>query len=381
MIPRKNYLHDVLEALEQSPVSVLLGPRQCGKTTLAREIAAGREDSFFFDLESPRDAARLSDPLLALENLRGLVVLDEVQRMPGIFEVLRVLADRRPLPARFLILDSASPDIVRGVSETLAGRARFTDMRGFSLGEVGTENCERLWLRGGFPDSYLAVSDAASARWRSSFSRTFLERDMPALGERAPAEELRRTWTMLAHCHGQLWNSSGVAGSLGISAYALRRRLDVFTGAFMVRQLQPWFENTGKRIVKSPKLYVRDSGMLHHLLGIQTWDTLMGHPALGASWEGFVLEEILSVLGQPAAWFWRTQAGAELDLFVQHNGRRLGFEFKHTSAPGTTRSMHIALEDLRLDRLFVVIPGAERYPLAQKIEVLGIGRLEELAKG
>ena len=377
MIPRKRYIRQITRTLKQFPVCVLLGPRQCGKTTLARQIAGTQTHSTFLDLENPRDAARLVDPMLALENLRGLVVLDEVQRMPKLFEVLRVLADRRPVTTRFLLLGSASPDIVRGVSETLAGRAGFVDMRGFSLGEIPSEDWETLWLRGGFPDSFLAESDEDSMRWREAFARTFLERDLPVFGERATAVELRRTWTMLAHCHGQLWNAAGIANSLGISAYALRRRVDLFAGAFMVRSLQPWFENAGKRIVKSPKLYLRDSGILHYLLGIPSQEIMAGHPIAGASWEGFALEEVLSALGNPEAWFWRTQAGAELDLFVQHEGKRLGFEFKLASAPATTRSMHVAIEDLRLDKLFVVTPGTERFPLAEKIEAIGLSSLGE----
>jgi len=378
MFKRKQYLDAIATGLAEAPVVILLGPRQCGKTTLARAFAEARRDSTFFDLENPRDFARLSDPMLAMENLTGLVVLDEVQRRPELFATLRALADRRPLPARFLLLGSASPDIVKGVSETLAGRARFIDMRGFSLGELPASrvpDTEKLWLRGGFPDSFLAASNAASQRWRADFVRTFLERDMPALGSKTPAPENRRLWTMLAHLHGQLLNFSTLSASLGLGVYAVRRQVDYFTGAFMVRQLAPWFENAGKRIVKSQKIYLRDSGVLHHLLGIGSRDELLGNPALGASWEGFALEETLAALGNPDAWFWRTQAGAELDLLVLQGGRRVGFEFKHTAAPSTTRSMHIALEDLKLERLLVVIPGADRFPLANKIESIGLERL------
>jgi predicted AAA+ superfamily ATPase len=375
MFKRKQYLDAIATGLAEAPIVILLGPRQCGKTTLARDFAANRSDSIFFDLENPRDFARLSDPFLALENLSGLVVLDEVQRRPELFAMLRTLADRRPLPARFLLLGSASPDIVKGVSETLAGRARFVDMRGFSLAELPAPDTEKLWLRGGFPDSFLAASDAASQRWRADFVRTFLERDMPALGSKTPASENRRLWTMLAHLHGQLLNFSTLSASLGASVYAVRRQVDHFTGAFMVRQLAPWFENAGKRIVKSRKIYLRDSGVLHHLLGIGSRDELLGNPVLGASWEGFALEETLTALGNPDAWFWRTQAGAELDLLVLHGGRRIGFEFKHTAAPSTTRSMHIALGDLKLEKLLVVTPGADRFPLAKKIEALGLERL------
>ncbi len=377
MLARKHYLKSLALGIKEAPVTVLLGPRQCGKTTLAREFAAPRTGTFFFDLEDPRDFARLADPLLALENCKGLVVLDEIQRRPDLFAVLRVLADRRPLPARFLVLGSASPDIVKGVSETLAGRARFIDMRGFSLDEVPAAAAEKLWLRGGFPPSFLAASEAASLRWRADFTRTFLERDLPALGARNPAEENRRFWTMLAHLHGQLLNISSLAASLGCSAYAARRQLDLFAGAFMLRQLAPWHANLGKRVVKSPKIYLRDSGILHHLLGLQSRDDLLSHPALGASWEGFALEETLTALGHPDAWFWRTQAGAELDLLVLRGGRRVGFEFKHTSAPGTTRAMRAALEDLKLEKLFVVFPGGGRFPLADRIEALGVSLLAE----
>ncbi|MDR1191400.1 MAG: ATP-binding protein [Verrucomicrobiales bacterium] len=375
MFIRKQYLRAIAAGVEETPVTILLGPRQCGKTTLARDFAASRADTIFFDLENPRDFARLTDPLLALEKLTGLVVLDEVQRRPELFAVLRVLADRQPLPARFLLLGSASPDIVSGVSETLAGRARFVDMRGFSLTEVPAADAEKLWLRGGFPNAFLAASDHATQRWLTDFVRTFLERDMPALGTKFPAMENRRLWTMLAHCHGQTLNLSALSSSLGISAHATRRQIDLFTGAFMLRQLPPWFENTGKRVVKSPKIFLRDSGVLHHLLGINSRDGLLGHPVLGASWEGFALEETLTALAHPEAWFWRTQAGAELDLLVLRDGQRVGFEFKHTSAPKTTRSMHIVLEDLRLARLLVVIPGGDRFPLAEKIEAVGLEQL------
>ncbi|WP_043583108.1 ATP-binding protein [Geminisphaera colitermitum] len=380
MIQRSQSEAAIATGLNEFPVTILLGPRQCGKTTLARDFAATHTgETTFWDLENPNDRARLASPMLALERLRGLVVLDEVQRMPELFEVLRVLADRRPINTRFLLLGSASPNIVKSVSETLAGRACFVDMRGFSLDEVAPENWETLWLRGGFPDSFLARSGDASMRWRNNFVRTFLERDMPALGTRTAAEESRRLWTMLAHCHGQLLNVASLAGSLGVSAYAIRQQLDLFTGAFMLRQLPPWFENAGKRVVKSPKVYLRDSGILHNLLGIPTEDALLGHPILGASWEGFAMEETLSALGNPEAWHWRTQAGAELDLLVLRNGKRLGFEFKHTSAPRTSRSMHSALEDLKLEKLFVVYPGTDRFPLTEKIEALGITRLAEIS--
>lgn len=362
----------MLTGLAEFPITAILGPRQCGKTTLAREIA-GERGGVWFDLEDERDLAGLASPMLALERLGGLVVVDEIQRMPKLFETLRVLADRRPLPARFLILGSASPDIIRGVSESLAGRVHFVDMGGFALDEVGADRCDALWSRGGFPDAYLAASDAACERWRRTFVRTFLERDLPALGTRLPAEEMRRFWTMLAHTHGGAWNAADFCRSLGWTAQAARRHLDLFSGAFMVRQLQPWFENTGKRLVKSPKVYLRDSGLVHQLLGIENFASLQSHPVSGASWEGFCIEQILAGLGQPEAWFWGTAAGAELDLLVMIRGRRIGFEFKHTAAPRSTKSMHVAFSDLKLDRLFVVYPGRSRYPLSERMEVVGIG--------
>ncbi len=379
MIARKRHKNEVLTGLGEFPVTAILGPRQCGKTTLAREVA-GERGGAWFDLEDERDQARLTSPMLALERLTGLVVIDEIQRLPKLFETLRVLADRRPIPARFLILGSASPDIIRGVSESLAGRIHFVDMGGFTLDETGADSMETLRLRGGFPDSFLAKSEAASVRWRRTFVRTFLERDLPALGAGAPAEEMRRFWTMLAHTHGGTWNASDFSRSLGRTAQASRRQLDLFAGAFMVRQLQPWSENTGKRLVKSPKVYLRDSGILHHLLGIETHEALMAHPVHGASWEGFAIEQILAQLDQPEAWFWGTTAGAELDLLVNINGRRIGFEFKHTAAPRTTKSMHIAMDDLKLDRLLVVHPGETRFPLAERIEAIGLAETPSAAR-
>lgn len=378
IIKRAACLESVETGLAEFPVTALLGPRQCGKTTLVREIA--RRGASWFDCEDERDQARLASPMLALEPLRGVVVIDEIQRLPKLFETLRVLADRRPLPARFLVLGSASPDIVKGVSETLAGRVHFVDMHGFSLDEVGAGNLEKLWFRGGFPDSYLAASEPAAVRWRKTFLRTFLERDMPALGAKLPAEEMRRFWTMLAHTHGGAWNASDFCRALGWTSQSARRHLDLFSGAFMVRQLQPWFENTGKRLVKSPKVYLRDSGLLHQLLGLETPAALASHTVVGGSWEGFCIEQILASLGQPEAWFWGTQAGAELDLLLHINGRRIGFEFKHTAAPRTTKSMHVAREDLRLDRLFVVYPGADRFPLAEGIDALPLPAVAEAVR-
>lgn len=371
MVPRPRLEGEVRRALGASPVVAILGPRQCGKTTLARTVAAGRRAEVF-DLEDPADRLRLSAPMRALEDLRGLVVIDEIQREPGLFEILRVLADRPGRGARFLVLGNASPGIVRGISESLAGRVRFVDMSGFDLAETGPVRFERLWTRGGLPRAYLAHSEDESLRWREDYIRTFLERDIPGLGVSIPAEALRRFWTMIAHFHGQVWNAAEFARSLGSSEATARRYLDLLSGVLAVRALPPWFENLAKRQVKSPKVYVRDSGLLHALLSLRGRRDLTGHVKYGASWEGFAIEQILSLLGPREAFFWATHSGAELDLFVHHRGRRLGFEFKCADAPAPTRSMRVAIEDLRLDRLWIVYPGKRSFPLDDRIEVLSI---------
>lgn len=366
------------------PVVALLGPRQCGKTTLARAISASGE-SHYFDLEKPQDRRRLESPIQALEGQSGLIVLDEIQRMPQLFEVLRVLADDSRTTARFLILGSAAPELVRGVSETLAGRVTFVDLGGLAADEVGLEAFSELWLRGGFPRSFLAADAEASLEWRHDFTRTFLERDIPALGLTIPAETLRRFWMMLAHSHGEIWNASAIGRSLGVSDKPARRYLDILVGSYMVRALPPWFENLKKRQVKAPKIFLRDSGLLHSLLGIADRDQLLGHPKLGASWEGFVLEHIVDRLGSRQAYFWATHQGAELDLLLFHRGRRLGFEVKFSDAPRLTRSMRIAQEDLALDTLWVVHPGEASWPMAEGIEAVGftdlLARLNEIQRG
>ncbi len=349
----------------------LLGPRQCGKTTLARAIAT-QERSTYFDLENPVDLARLSQPMIALESLRGLVVIDEIQRRPDLFPVLRVLLDRKPARARFLILGSASPALLQQSSETLAGRLALIEIAGFVLDEIPPRNLGRLWLRGGFPRSFLARSDRLSFAWREDFIRTFLERDLIQLGIRVPAPTMRRFWTMLAHYSGGIWNASEIGNSLGEAHTTVRRHLDSLSAALVVRVLQPWFENIGKRQVKAPKVYVRDSGILHALLGITDRRGLEGHPKLGASWEGFVAEQLLSWLDNPQTYYWRTQAGAELDLLLFHRNRRIGIEIKRADAPAITPSMQSALKDLKLDRLFVVYPGSVRYSLSEKIEALSL---------
>ncbi|MFO0810104.1 MAG: ATP-binding protein [Gemmataceae bacterium] len=369
MIDRQTDAALVRAALRRSRVVALLGPRQCGKTTLARQFVPA--DSLnYFDLEDPQSLARLSEPDLALRPLKGVVVIDEIQRRPELFPLLRVLADRKPLPARFLILGSASPDLLSQSSETLAGRLETVPLEGFRLADLGPKAQPRLWLRGGFPLAYTAQSEADSVAWRRQFLQTFLERDVPQLGVQVPAVALRRFWTMLAHYHGQTWNGAELARALAVSESTVRRYLDLLTGVFMLRQLPPWFENLGKRQVKSPKVYVRDSGLLHALLGIGDRRALEGHPKVGASWEGFAVEEVLKALRPDEAYFWATHQGAELDLLLFKHGRRVGVECKRTDAPTLTPSMRVAMSDLRLDRLFVVYPGGRRYALAEGVEVV-----------
>jgi len=377
MIPRPRALDRITHAFSTHPIAALLGPRQCGKTTLARLIAE-REPCSYFDLENPVDIRRLSAPMKTLEELSGLAIIDEIQRRPDLFELLRVLVDRPKNPVRFLILGSASPYLVKGVSESLAGRVGFIDLAGFDLGEVGAEKCNQLWLRGGFPPSFLAPDDSASMAWRDDFIRTFLERDIPQLGISIPAETLRRFWTMIAHYHGQVWNGAQLARSLGTSENTARRYLDILAGAYMTRVLPPWFENLRKRQVKAPKIYLRDSGLLHALLQLTTAPDLQSHPKLGASWEGFALEQVIGALGSRDAYFWATHGGAELDLLVRIADKHYGFEFKYADAPGASRSMHVAIEDLRLEHLWVVYPGQQGYSLDDKISVMPIDAVPAL---
>lgn len=373
-LDRPALLGRVRSALRASPVVALLGPRQCGKTTLARRVVAGASTEYF-DLEDPVAVARLAEPMTALAPLRGLVIVDEVQRLPALFPILRVLADRPRTPARFLLLGSASPELVRHSSETLAGRIAFVDMAGFSLRETGASAQRKLWLRGGFPRSFLARGEADSLAWRESFIRTFLERDIAQLGIQVAPAVLRRLWMMLAHYHGQTWNASEIARSLGEAHTTVKRHLDILTGAFMTRQVQPWFENVGKRQVRSPKVYLRDTGILHALLGLRTFAALEGHPKLGASWEGFVLDQTILVAGERNAYHWATQGGAELDLLLNIQGRRYGVEVKYSDAPSLTKSMAVAMSDLRLHRLYVVYPGSERYSLGRNVEALSLDAL------
>jgi predicted AAA+ superfamily ATPase len=369
VIQRVRRLAELRAALRRARVTALVGPRQAGKTTLARAIVAPTSPAYF-DLEDPRALARLAEPMTALAPLRGLVVIDEIQRRPDLFPALRVLVDRQPLPARFLILGSASPELLRQASETLAGRLETISLSGFALDEVGPPRLERLWRRGGFPPAYLARSERDSYAWRQQLIQTFLERDLPQLGISVPPATMRRFWTMLAHYHGGLWNAAEAARSLGTSAPTARRYLDQLSGVFMVRQLQPWHENLGKRQVKAPKVYVRDSGLLHALLGLVLERDVLSHPKVGASWEGLAIEEIIERVRPDSAYFWATHTGAELDLLLMKGSRRYGVELKFQDAPSVTASMRIALADLRLHHLTVLYPGDQRYPLDRQITVL-----------
>lgn len=363
-------------ALQRSPGVALVGPRQVGKTTLARDYLAP-ESSNYFDLEDPLDLQRLVEPMAALSPLRGLVVIDEIQRRPELFPALRVLMDRKPMPTRFLILGSASPSLLKQSSESLAGRLEIIDVSGFGLGEVGAAQLETLWSRGGFPRSFLAVSDADSLAWRENFLRLTVERDLPVLGLGAPIATVRRFWSMVAHYHGQVWSSAEPARSLGVSEPTVRRYLDFLTGADLVRQLQPWFENLGKRQIKSPKIYVRDTGLLHALFNLGTLEATLAHPKAGASWEGFLLEEVLKAARPEQAYFWGTHQGAELDLLMLKGERRVGVEFKRADAPALTPSMRIAMADLKLDAMVILYPGEKRYSLADRIDVLPAAAIAE----
>ena len=379
MLKRPQLLARLRAGLRTSPAVALLGPRQCGKTTLARQLA-GSSKSTYFDLENPVDLARLSEPMTALESLRGLIVIDEVQHHPDLFPILRILLDRKPIRARFLILGSASPELLRQSSETLAGRMAIVEMAGFTLEELDRPDLNRLWLRGGFPRSFLARTEAASSAWREDFIRTFLERDLAQLGVQVPSGTMRKFWTMTAHYSGGIWNSSEIGRSLGEAHTTVRRHLDALSSALVVRVLEPWYANVGKRLVKSPKVYIRDSGLLHTLLGIADRRQLDGHPLVGGSWEGFIIEQLLAHLAKAQAYYWRTQAGAELDLLLFLKGRRIGIEIKRADAPKMTPSMGSALEDLELNRLLVIYPGSVRYTLRPKVEVMSLAQcVAELA--
>jgi uncharacterized protein len=377
VIRREWYLNQIRHAFRTYPVVALIGARQVGKTTLAREFARDEEPVTIFDLEDPNHASRLNDPMLALESLRGLVILDEIQRTPDVFSVLRVLADRTGRPARFLVLGSASPDLLRQSSESLAGRIHYLEVEGFRVREAGVEAVESLWVRGGFPRAFLAGTESDSVMWREDFLRTFLERDLPQFGISIDPITMRRFWTMVAHYHGQVWNGAEIARSLGIGATSVRRYLDIMTSALVIDQLQPWFANVGKRLVKSPKVFVRDTGILHSLLGIDDLEELLGHPKVGASWEGFAMEQVISTLElrRSDCFFWATHNGAEIDLVVARGQKRWGFEFKRTSQPKATRSMSIAIEDLGLRQVTVVHAGRDSFPLAKKASAVALANI------
>ena len=378
MIPRADHLKRLERLLARYRVVGIIGPRQVGKTTLARLLARRWQGPVtIFDLEHPGDAARLQDPLLALRPLRGLVVLDEIQRLPELFPVLRVLADQPQPSRRFLVLGSASPELLRQSSESLAGRIAYHEIGGFTVQEVGIRALERLWFRGSFPKSYLARTHAQSEEWRHEFIRTFLERDLPQLGIRIHSTTLHRFWAMLAHYHGQVWNASEFGRSFGVADTTVRHYLDTLTSAMVVRQLPPWHEHLAKRQVKAPKIYLADSGLLHTLCNVRTPLELERHPKVGASWEGFILQEAIQLLGarRDECFFWATHGGAELDLLIVRGSRRLGVEIKRTSAPQLTRSMRHALADLKLQRLDVIHAGDATFPLAERVRAVACSRL------
>ena len=382
-VPRKAHLRNLARLLRENPVVALLGARQVGKTTLARDLMRQRRGpATWFDLEQPRDLRQLDEPTLTLEPLRGLVVLDEIQNRPELFPLLRVLADRSPRPARFLVLGSASPELLRQGSETLAGRIAFYELPGFDLAEVEASNWQRLWLRGGFPRSYLPRAHRQSGEWRANFVRTFVERDLPRLGIVTSPRTLADFWTMMSHYHGQTWNSSELGRAFGVAHTTVRGYLNLLTDTFVVRQLAPWTENIGKRVVKSPKVYVADSGLLHTLLGIEKPAELTSHPKVGASFEGFALEQVIRrlELRPREAYFWATHAGAELDLLVVRGRHRLGFEFKRTDAPKLTRSMMVSIDTLGLDRIDVVHAGSHGFRMHDKIRAVPIGELLDALK-
>jgi predicted AAA+ superfamily ATPase len=373
MIDRELHARQITGLLKRFPVVAILGARQVGKTTLAASIVPTLSDRISrFDLENPSDLARLADPMLALQEPKGLVVLDEVQRRPELFSVLRVLADRKPVRTRFLVLGSAAPDLLRQSSESLAGRIAYYELPGLAVREVGFEHADRLWVRGGFPKAFLPRSDRESMEWRQAFIRTFLERDLPALGVNIAADTMRRFWSMLAHRHAQLWNASEIGRSFGVADTTVRNYLDKLTDALVVRQVKPWHENLGKRQVKAPKIFIRDSGLLHTLLNLPTKRDIEGHPKLGASWEGFIIDQLLQQLGvsPDETYHWRTHQGAELDLLVVRGGLRLGFEVKRTVAPTLTPSMRSAMHDLKLKSLTVVHAGDQTFPLSKQVHAV-----------
>ena len=378
MIKRKQELGILQVLLSANPVVAILGARQVGKTTLARMLwEAAPQKGAYFDLENPQHLSKLEDAMLALRDLKGLVVIDEIQRRSDLFPVLRVLADRPRAPAKFLVLGSASPELLKQGSESLAGRIAYHYIDGFRLPELPGDSIEKLWLRGGFPKSYLARNLSLSYDWRRDFISRFLERDLPQLGIKIASHALRRFWNMVAHYHGQVWNSSELGRSLGVADTTVRSYLDTLTSALMIRQLQPWYENVGKRQVKSPKIYLKDSGLLHTFLNIHAVEDLLVHPKCGASWEGFILEQVLAIVqARPEeCYFWATHAGAELDLLLVRGRKRYGIEIKRSSAPHLTPSMKIAMKDLKLNQIDIIYAGPDTYPMAKGVRAVGSLRM------
>jgi predicted AAA+ superfamily ATPase len=382
MIKRQHYLKKINWLMKDNPVVALIGPRQVGKTTLARMIAMPFPSVNFFDLEDPKALSRLSDPMLTLQALEGLIVIDEVQHQPNLFKILRVLVDEPQQKRKFLILGSASPTLLKQTSESLAGRIAYLEIHGFSLQEIGTPHLEKLWLRGAFPRSYLSTSETASFEWREQFIRTFLERDLPQLGINIPSITMRRFWMMLAHYHGQIWNAEEFSRAFGMSSKVVRHYLDILSATFVIKQLSPWWENISKRQVKAPKIYLTDSGLLHALLNLHNKTELEGHPKIGASWEGFAMNTVLTQLDvhSDEAFFWSTHTGAELDLLVFRGNQRLGFEFKRTVSPTLTRSIPIAMADLNLSHVYIVNANNDIYPLAANVTAIGLSQIAALVQ-
>ncbi len=375
-IKRKQDFKEIGDFIESFPVTCILGPRQCGKTTISKEF----KFDHYFDLENPRDLARLDHPQLALEELKGLIVIDEIQRKPDLFSLIRFLVDNNPTQ-KYLILGSASRDLIKQSSESLAGRIAYFNLGGFSPEDIGKENLQQLWLRGGFPLSFLPKTDRQSVRWRQNYITTFLERDIPMLGINIPANTLRRFWTMLSHYHGQVINYAELGRSFGISDMTVRKYIDILEGTFMLRVLQPWHVNIGKRLVKRPKIYLRDSGIFHSLMYINNREQLYTNIKLGASWEGFALESVCHSIRKTAqeVYFWATHAGAEIDLFWQEDGKNWGAEFKYADAPSLTKSMKTALNDLEMSHLWVIYPGNKEYKLSENITVLPLKNIKRLS--
>jgi len=376
-IQRTRYINQLKYLVQNSPVTALLGPRQCGKTTLAKEFGKIHK-SHYFDLESNADSAILQNPETVLSELNGLIILDEIQLMPGLFNALRVLVDRLERKCRFLILGSANPGLMKNISQSLAGRVDFLDMGGFDISEVGIDHYSRLWLRGGYPDSYLANSEGLSIRRRNALIRTHVERDLPMLGFSIPAARIRQFWNMLAHSHGQVWNASRIARSMGVSYHTVQNYLDMLTGTYIARQLQPWHENFGKRQVKAPKVYLQDSGLLHAMLNIHDRRMLYSHPVSGASWEGFVVEQVLRELQIETAWYWAAHSGGELDLFIEIEGLRIGIEIKLSEAPKPASSTHRICNLLKLDHLFVISRRPRSFQVSDQVRFLSIHDLTSL---